>query len=59
MAAGINKHCSLMDNKFFETARGHTNASEQTNWKSNALGIYLTLLGAIQRYKTNNKQINN
>jgi len=48
-----------MNNKFFETAWNHTNASEQTNWKFNALEIYLTLLDAIQRYKTNNKQINN
>ncbi len=48
-----------MNNEFYEAARGHTNASEQTNWKSNALGIHLTLLDVIQKYATSYKLIHN
>ena len=48
-----------MKNEFFETAQNHTNASEQINWKFNALKIHLMLLDEIQKYKISNKLINN
>jgi hypothetical protein len=43
-------YCSEIPNEVFQTARGHTNAVEQTHYKSNSMGKRLSLVHAIQRY---------
>ena len=48
IASGINRFCSEMDPALFEKVRDHTNAAEQTHYKSNALGRRLPLLRAIE-----------
>ena len=48
IASGINRFCSRMDPGLFQKVRNHTNATEQTHYKSNALGRRLPLLRAIE-----------
>lgn len=48
IASGLNASCSLMDNELFFQTRRHTNAVEQTHWKSTSLGKQLSILKAIQ-----------
>ncbi len=48
IASGINQFCSEMDPTLFKKVRNHTNAVEQTHYKSNALGRRLPLLRAIE-----------
>ncbi|OBT75678.1 hypothetical protein VF21_05187 [Pseudogymnoascus sp. 05NY08] len=48
IASGLNAACSLMDKELFIQTRRHTNAVEQTHWKSTSLGKQLSILKAIQ-----------
>jgi hypothetical protein len=48
IASGINKACSLIASDLWDQTTCHTNAVEQTHFKSNSLGRRLTLLKAIQ-----------
>ncbi|KAJ5588704.1 hypothetical protein N7537_011382 [Penicillium hordei] len=47
IAAGICKACSPMNPEFFEDARKHTNAVEQSHYKSYHMGTQDTLLSAV------------
>jgi hypothetical protein len=48
IASGINRFYSRMDSSLFQKVRNHINATEQTHYKSNALGRRLSLLQAIE-----------
>ncbi|CAG8980989.1 hypothetical protein HYALB_00013550 [Hymenoscyphus albidus] len=48
IASGINPHCTGIQNELFERTRRHTNAVEQTHFKSNSLGKRLSLLKAVK-----------
>lgn len=50
IAAGLNRHCSLMDPECFLKADLTTNASESGHHQVNTTGRYLTLLGAVMKY---------
>ena len=50
IASGLNPSCSMMDNELFIQTRRHTNAVEQTHWKSTSLGKQLSILKAIHMY---------
>lgn len=47
IASGLNKHCSLVNHKLFDSLRHHTNAVEQTANKSYAFSVRQYLLPAI------------
>ncbi|KAF1814376.1 hypothetical protein P152DRAFT_413142 [Eremomyces bilateralis CBS 781.70] len=47
IACGLNKHCSMIASEVWERTRNHTNATEQTRFKSNSFGRQLPLLRAI------------
>ncbi|KFY79201.1 hypothetical protein V498_08982 [Pseudogymnoascus sp. VKM F-4517 (FW-2822)] len=48
IASGLNKYCSQMNHDLFERARRHTNAVEQTHFKSMSFGKRLSLLKAVK-----------
>ena len=49
IAAGLNKTCSSMDSSFFDNARMHTNAGEQSHNKIYVFGgTWLSILKAAQ-----------
>lgn len=50
IAAGLCRACSPSDTKFSDEARQHTNAVEQSHYKSYQMGTYDTLLQAILKY---------
>ena len=45
---GLNKASSSIGSSMWESIEAHTNACEQTHYKSNAFGRWLPLLRAIQ-----------
>jgi hypothetical protein len=47
IAAGLNPSCSLIPLEIWTNLRKHTNAVEQSHWKSYALGKQATLMPAI------------
>jgi len=47
IAAGLNKHCSLIDHSIYDSIRNHTNAVEQTANKSYSFGKRQDLLAAV------------
>lgn len=47
IAAGLNPNCSLIPQAIWVELRKHTNAVEQSHWKSYALGKQTTLVPAI------------
>ncbi|KAJ5424918.1 hypothetical protein N7445_010891 [Penicillium cf. griseofulvum] len=49
IAAGLCKACSPIKPEFFEEARKHTNAVEQSHYKSYFMGTQDTLLGAVTK----------
>ncbi|CAI7611440.1 unnamed protein product [Penicillium viridicatum] len=49
IAAGICKACSPMKPEFFDNARKHTNAVEQSHYKSYHMGTQDTLLSAVMK----------
>lgn len=50
IASGLNKHCSFIPNEVFENCRQHTNAIEQTHYKTGSFGKQLSLLKAVKVY---------
>lgn len=48
--AGLNQACSSIVPAIFHTLRKHTNAVEQTHYKSNSRGRQLPLLQAVIEY---------
>lgn len=50
IAAGLNKHCSLIDPQVYDRLRDNTNAAEQSANKSYSLGKKQDLLPAVLRY---------
>ncbi|KAI2757724.1 hypothetical protein CBS147339_2395 [Penicillium roqueforti] len=51
IAAGLCNACSPIDSMFFEEARKHTNAVEQSHYKSYHMGTQDTLLGTVTKSK--------